>query len=233
MMSKRKHFFGKSAAIALALTTMLLGGCGKTNPNAAPTEAAASPAPAAVTEAAAPTAEASAAPVKPARQVGERFEASFTFQGVEQPVRYEHIRSDAVGFEMDFDYESFKRLSEAERERFVSVWDDPAKPENYIDVSADTGEAALVADAITAQLSGEFDVTSITRELDSGVKAIRLEASVLKGTNLMADNLQSVYVVPASDGCRIAWVHCVAADSEGFSIRVSKMLNTLTAVDRK
>jgi hypothetical protein len=56
---------------------------------------------------------------------------------------------------------------------------------------------------------------------------------VLKGTNLMADNLQSVYVVPASDGCRVAWVHCVTADSEGFTVRVSKMLNTLTAVDRK
>ena len=224
-MIRGKHVFRKSAALTLALTTALLSGCGKNAQNAAPTEASASPAPAAVTE--------PAAPVRPARQVGERFEDSFTFQGMAEKVQYEHIRSDAVGFEMDFDYESFKRLSETERERFVSVWDDPAKPENYIDVSADTGEAALVADRITAQLSGEFDVTSDTRTLDSGAQAIRLEASVLKGTNLMADNLQSVYVVPASDGCRIAWVHCVAADSEGFSIRVSKMLNTLTAVDRK
>jgi hypothetical protein len=220
-MIRGKYGFGKSAALTLALTTALLSGCGKNPQSAAP----ASPAPAAVTE--------PAAPVKPARQVGERFEGSFTFQGMAEKVQYEHIRSDAVGFEMDFDYESFKRISEAERERFVSVWDDPAKPENYIDVSADTEKAELVADAITAQLSGEYDVTSDTRTLDSGAQAIRLEASVLKGTNLMGDNLQSVYIIPASDGCRVAWVHCVTADSEGFTIRVSKMLNTLTAVDRK
>ena len=228
-MIRRKQFPGKTAALALALTTVILGGCGKSGQAAKPTEPSPTPAQAAVTETAAPT----AAPIKPVRQVGERFEGSFTFQGMEEKVQYEHIRSDAVGFEMDLDYESFKRVADADTERFVSVWDDPAKPENYLEVRADAGSAESVAEALTAELSKEYDVTTLEQQLDSGARAIRLEASVVKGTNQMAENLNSVYIIPAPDGCRVAWVRCFVTDSEGFSLRVSKMVNTLTAIDRK
>jgi len=223
-MIRRKQFPGKTAALALALTTVILSGCGKSGQAAKPAEPAPTPAPA-VAE--------TAAPVRPARQVGERFEGSFTFQGMEEKVQYEHIRSDAVGFEMDLDYESFKRVADGDCERFVSVWDDQARPENYLEVRADARSAEAVAEALTAELSEEYDVTTLEQELDSGARAIRLEASVIKGANQMADNLNSVYIIPAPDGCRIAWVRCFITDSEGFSLRVSKMVNTLTAIDRQ
>ena len=56
-------------------------------------------------------------------------------EGIEETVRYEHIINDSIGIEMDYDYESLKRYSESDRERFVSVYDDPEKPEIYLDVT--------------------------------------------------------------------------------------------------
>ena len=69
------------------------------------------------------------------RQDGERFEDVIMIEGMEETVRYEHIINDSIGIEMDYDYESLKRYSESDRERFVSVYDDPEKPEIYLDVT--------------------------------------------------------------------------------------------------
>ena len=63
-------------------------------------------------------------PTQDERQDGERFEAVIMMEGMEETVRYEHIRREDLGFAMDYDYENFVRQSEGDRERFVSNWDD-------------------------------------------------------------------------------------------------------------
>ena len=211
----------------LTLTTLAglvlsLTGCATTR-TAAPTPAAETPA--------AGTQILEAVP-ETARQDGERFETVIMLEGMEETVKYEHIRSAAAGVEMDYDYETFTRRTEADREVFVSVWDDPANPENYMEVRYDTGKAELVADAISATLSGEYDVRTDYDDLARAGRCIRIAADIIKGTNQMPDQLQMVYVIPAADGCRVVTEHCFIAESEGFYRRFDYLLDTLTVIGR-
>ena len=167
------------------------------------------------------------------RQDGERFEAVIMMEGMEETVRYEHIRREDLGFAMDYDYENFVRQSDGERERFVSDWDDPANPENYLEVSYDTGNANLVADAISATLSQEYDLSSAERELDNGVNCVRIEASVVKGTNQMADLLQEIYIIPAGSGSIVARACYAIEGAEGFGRRFAYMVRSLNVLERK
>lgn len=217
------------AALVLSLT-----GCGKA-PAAQNTAPAEAQTPAQETTPAAETpAESSAAPEAeafPARADGERFEDVIMLEGMEETVRYEHVKSAAFGFEMDYDYENFVRRSDADCERFVSVWDNAAEPENYIEVRSDTGNAELVADAIIARLSGDYEIRQEYRELARAGQCIHIAADIIKGTDRMPDHLQYVYVIPAADGCRVVTEHCFIADCEGLLRRFDYMLNTLTVPD--
>ena len=166
------------------------------------------------------------------RADGERFEDVLTILGMEETVHFEHLRNEALGFEMDFDYDAFARCPEADRERFVSVWDDPAAPENYLEVRAEDGDAASVADAIIAALSEEYDLYVESHELARAGRCTRIGAEIIKGTNNMADQLQTVYVIPASDGCRVVTEHAFVTEAEGLSRRFSYMINSLSVIDR-
>ena len=225
------------AALALSLT-----GCGKAPAaqNTAPAEAqtpAQETTPAAETPAA-PQSEPTEPAAKPeaeafpARADGERFEDVITIEGMEETVQYEHVKSAAFGFEMDYDYENFVRQSDAKSERFVSVWDDPNAPENYIEVRSDTGSAELVADVIIVTLSQDYDIRQEYRELERAGQCIHIAAEVIKGTDQMSEHLQYVYVIPAPDGCRVVTEHCFIADCEGLLRRFDYMLSTLSVVDR-
>ncbi|MBP5167413.1 MAG: hypothetical protein ILP09_09175, partial [Oscillospiraceae bacterium] len=172
-------------------------------------------------------------PSGPEREDGERFETVIQIEGMDETVRYEHLRSRALGIEMDYDYESFVRLSEADRERFISVWDaDTEAPVNYLDVTYSPEDAETVAASFREKLSREYDLLETTRELDRAGSCIRIEASELKGSGLMADLLQVVYIVPASDGCRVAEAHYAIEAAEGFGRRFSAMINTLSVIER-
>ena len=213
-----------------ALTTMIaaallmsLTGCGK-----APAAASEAPQAEPQTEAAVTVAPAA----EPGRQDGERFETVILLEGMEETVHYEHVRSETLGFEMDYDYESFVRQTEAGRECFLSCWDDAANPENYLELSCDTGNAELAASAIQAALSDEYDLIVETYPLDRAGSCIRIEASELKGQGVMPQQLQVVYVIPAADGCRIARAHYALEAAEGFGRRFDSMLNTLTVIER-
>ena len=171
-------------------------------------------------------------PTQDERQDGERFEAVIMMEGMEETVRYEHIRREDLGFAMDYDYENFVRQSEGDRERFVSNWDDLADPQNYLEVSYDTGNANLVADAISAALSQEYDLLSDERELDNSVKCLRIEASVIKGTNQMADRIQEIYIIPAGSGSIVARAYYAIEGAEGFGRRFAYMVRTLNTLER-
>ena len=169
---------------------------------------------------------------EPGRQDGERFETIITMEGMDEAVRYEHIVNVSAGFEMDYDYESLVRYSEEDHELFISVWDDPADSENYLEVRYDTGSAELVAGAISAILSQEFDLIQEMRKLDRAGDCIYIEASELKGTGRMADKLQIVYIIPASVGCRVATAHLSVEAAEGFGRRFNYMMHTLSVIEK-
>ena len=166
---------------------------------------------------------------EPVRQDGERFEGVIILEGMEETVRYEHVRNDALGFELDYDYENFVRRSEADREIFVSCWDDPEKPENYLELRYNPQDAGTVAANICAFLSGEYEVRRDDAfEIEQLGSCIRIDADEVKGGGYMPDQLQTVYVIPAGDGCRIAWERTYIVESEGFGRRFGYMMQTLS-----
>ena len=173
-----------------------------------------------------------AATAETKRQDGERYEAVIVLEGMEETVQYEHIRNEALGFEMDYDYEEFVRKGEPDRERFISVWDNAENSENYLELTYSAEDAEIVAASVRAELSQKYDLLESTRELDHTGSCLYIEASVLKSTNTMADRLQLIYIIPASEGCIVAREHLAIEASEGFGRRFSYMLNTLSIIDR-
>jgi len=168
----------------------------------------------------------------PVRQDGERFEDVIVLEGMEEKVQYEHVRSSALGFEMDYDYENFVRVTDADRERFISVWDDPDAPENYLELRYSRQDAITAADEICGLLSDEYEVRRDDAfMLENAGSCIRIYADEVKGGGQMPEQLQTVYVIPAGDGCRIATEHCYIVESEGFSVRFRRMMDTLTVTD--
>ena len=165
-----------------------------------------------------------------AREDGERFEAVIILEGMEETVQYEHIVRGDLGFEMDYDYESFERYSDPELESFLSVWDGPGNPENFLEVTFSAEDADTVAAAVREELPQTYDLYEETRELNRAGECLYIEASVLKGTNNMADQLQMVYIIPTTDGCIVATVHCAAEAAEGFARRCNYMINTISAL---
>ena len=238
-MFRRKHVSTISLALIFVLLTVLLCGCGKIGQIVKPTEPTAEPGPVATPAPVEPsptpvaTPAPTPTPVQPPvieRQNGERFEGTMTFQGMEETIRYEHIRNDALGFEMDYDYERFVRRSEPDRERFISAYDDPEQPENYLEVTSHAEDAETVAAFIADRLSNEYESKPEPITLDKAGNCIHIEASVIKGTNQMAEQLQSVYVFPAPDGCRVAISHCYITDSEFYSMQISRFMNTFSVI---
>ena len=168
-----------------------------------------------------------------ARQDGERYEGTTTLEGMEQTVRYEHIVNKTAGFEMDYDYETFVRNSEEDRERFVLAWDDdPANPEYFLEVTYSMEDAETVAAAISEELSKDYEITRGSIELDYAGNCIRIGASEVKGGGYTADQMQMVYIIPADDGCRIATAHYGADSSDLFGARFRAMVNTLSVIVR-
>ena len=163
-----------------------------------------------------------------ARQDGERFEKVIMIEGMEEVVSYEHIKNASLGFEMDYDHESFVRRSEADRECFISCYDDPADPENYLEVMYSPADAETAAAAITEDLLEEYEVITESIFLDRAGYCIRLDASASKGGKVMPDRLLAVYIIPADDGCRIATAHYFIEGAEGFGVRFDNMMHTFT-----
>ena len=169
---------------------------------------------------------------EPERRDGERFEAVIILEGMEETVQYEHVRNDALGFEMDYDYELFVRRSEADRECFVSFWDDPDNPENYLEVTRSSQDAETVAASVSETLSAEYEIRRYDLfPLDRSGSCIRIDASADIGGKTMPAQLQMVYIIPAADGCLIATAHYAIEGAEGFGRRFAYMMHTITVID--
>jgi hypothetical protein len=226
----------KNRLLAFALSTVMilsLTACGKARPviNETPTTM---PQAATETQAPAKSVSTTATPVpvtpaaEPSRQDGERFDSVIMLEGMEEPVHYEHLVNQSAGFEMDYDYDFFKRKSEADGESFFSVWDDEKVPENYLEVRHEAKNAQAAADAVSETLSREFEIYRGPFEHGRIGDCIYIEASQIKNTDQMPEHLQAVYIIPASDGCIVATAHCYIAESEGFFRRFSYMVKTIS-----
>lgn len=227
---KRESIYKRIGAFLLAfLMIPVLIGCKNQSSAAKTAEPALTVTPASQAE----SAVSSVPESEPGRQNGERFDEIIILEGMEETVHYEHVRSETVGIEMDYDYESFARHSEAGLERFISIWDNTENPENYLDVMFSAEDAESVAANVRESLSQMYDLLEGTRELDRAGSCLYIEASVLKDTNTMADQLQMVYIIPASDGCRIATMHVAAEAAEGFGRRFRYMLDTLAVIEQR
>ena len=165
------------------------------------------------------------------RQDGERFEDVIMIEGMEETVKYEHIRNDSVGIEMDYDYERFERHSESDRECFISIYDDPENPQIYLEVTTSPDDADTIAATIGETLSANYDIIKESITLDRAGDCILIDASNAKGNKGTPDLLQTVYIIPAGDGCRIATAHYTFESAEGFGRRFNYIMNTLVVID--
>ena len=158
---------------------------------------------------------------------GERYEATILLEGSEK-VGYEHAISKNVGFEIDYEYDSLARESESDHERFISVFETDDDAWNYLDVTSSTESADSVAEALTASLSNDFDsVEKHPITLDKSGECVYITAY---GAKDGSGRMQTVYVVPATDGCRVAEAHYTIESAEGFGARFGNMMNTFSPI---
>ena len=161
-----------------------------------------------------------------ALQPGEHFEGTVTLEGTEQTVHYEAIRNDALGFEMGYDYEKFVRYSEADCERFILVGDNPDNPEIYLEITHSSDDAETTAASISETLSAQYDVSRWEYTLDRAGDCIDLRGEVDKEGLMSIWELQMVYIIPADDGCFVAWGHYTQESAEGCGARFRSMMHT-------
>ena len=214
------------AVLSLVLA-LALSACGQTRSAGAP--AAEQPAAPAEQVAVVPAAEQPAA--VSARQDGERFDAQILLEGTEETVHYEHALNTTAGIAIDYEYESLMRRSEGNRERFISLYDDPEAPTNYLEVSYSPLDAEAAAAAVSEALSGDYELAREERVLDGAGRCIHIQTTAARGGGLPTQ-LQERYIIPASDGSRIAALHYSFEAAEGFGRRFAYMLNSLTVTER-
>ena len=212
--------------LALIILLITLSSRGKSSVGSAPVEPVMNDKPASQSV----TAGSSEADSYSGRQDGERFEEVVILEGMEETVRYEHVRNDTIGFEMDYDYELFKRHSESDLECFVSCYDSPDNPENYLEVRYNPQNADTIAASISEALSNDYDIIKDSYILDRAGKCIHIDASNGKGNTGTPDLLQTVYIIPSADGCRIANAHYTFESAEGFGARFRYMMNTFSVI---
>ena len=81
---------------------------------------------------------------------------------------------------------------------------------------------------MTESLSHDFDtVTTEQQELDGAGQCACLFASDAKSGRVPAGAMQSVYIIPAGDGCVLAKACYTVESAEGFGARFSDIVNTI------
>lgn len=167
---------------------------------------------------------------KSERKDGERFEETIILEGMEEKVQYEHVKNETIGFEIDYDYDSFVRQSDGDKEKFISIYDDLKKPENYLEITSSKKNLDAAADTVIKTLSKKYKVEKESFTLNNAGNCIRIDASVEPDGVHMPDQLQMVYIVPATNGSIIATAHYAIEASEGFGRRFSYIMHTLEVI---
>ena len=255
---KKKAICTTIAALALMLLPMtMLGGCDGNNNETATTETVFSGEPISSSEAAGSSESGSQADnqtesqednqtesqtdastetqtePQTGRKDGERFEGTIIMEGIEETVKYEHVKNEEIGFELDYDYETFVRTQKSNAEVFRSAYDSAENPEIYLEVKYSSKDADAAAASVSEELSKDYDLSKGSVTLEGAGNCVRIEASNAKGNGGTPDQIQVAYVIPASKGSIIATAHYTFESSEGFGRRFSAILNTLEVIGRK
>ena len=146
----------------------------------------------------------------------------------EEPVLAEN---PAVPVETEAQSEAGSTAGMKDGERFVSHYDNPAAPQNYLEVIFQAQDAETVADSVGAELSQKYDIIREACVLERAGSCIRIDASATKDGHT-PDLLQAVYIIPSGSGCLVAAAHYSFESAEGFGRRFASMLNTLTVLSR-
>ena len=234
----KKHT-GKMAMIALAaLLLMILSGCSSaqdsTTVAAEPEVLTAVPVSEAETEVpiAVPVIEAEPEGLpdvtnETRRQDGERFEGVIMLEGMQETVKYEHVRNDSIGIELDYDYENFERHNDSGSERFVSRYDAGTS----LDIGYSPESAEKMADSFAETFSMAYDIVREPYTLAKAGSCIRIDASATKDGQT-PDLLQAVYIIPAGEGSIVAGMQYSFEAADGFGKRFNEILNTLEVIGR-
>ena len=167
------------------------------------------------------------------RKDGERFESTLMLEGMEETIKCEHIRNEELGFELDYDYETFSRKKEADYERLLSIYDDADEPYNYLDVTFSKEEGESVSKTISEELSKEYDISQDSFKLENAGGCIRINASTTKAQGDISNLMQVVYIIPTSEGSLIATAHYTFESAEGFGTRMADIVNTINPIAGK
>ena len=117
-----------------------------------------------------------------------------------------------------------------DKEKFISVYDDLKKPENYLEITSSKESLDAAADTVIKTLSKKYKVEKGSFNLNNAGNCIRIDASVEPDGVHMPDQLQMVYIVPAANGSIIATAHYAIEASEGFGRRFSYIMHTLEVI---
>ena len=103
---------------------------------------------------------------------------------------------------------------------------------DYLEVKTSTEDADAVAASVCEMLSKDYEPSMSSFMLDHAGSCIRIDASAAKGGKVMPDLLQMVYIIPATDGCRIATAHYSIESAEGFGKRFRNMMDTFMVIQQ-
>lgn len=226
---KRKTVYSILTALMMAALVMTITGCKKNTPtetvSSEPVVIDLNGGTSDVVSSEVATADPVAGESKTGRADGERFDGTIMLEGMEETVHYEHVVNNDLGFEIDYEYEDLNRKTLADREIFISVYDDENDPSNYLEVSQSDLPVDTVITNLKTELSQKADIETETRTLENAGEVTYIEASSKDGN--MLDQIQSVYVIPAGNGTIVARCHFSIEAAEGFGGRFRQMLNTL------
>lgn len=235
---KNRKFITTVAALTIASAMMIAGGCSKEETSAeettTATTAAEETAAEAISEVLDQETESEPEVVieteyesPTGMKDGDQFEATIMLEGMEETVTYSHVINSGVGFEMDYESDSLNRISEANKETFVSVYEDQSNPQIYLEVKHDSGDAASVAAATSELLSGSYELTQDTLALDNAGSCTWLKGSSTSGEG----SIVKIYIIPAGNGSVVATAHYTAESEEGWGSRFAEMVKTIIIID--
>ena len=165
------------------------------------------------------------------RQDGERFEDVIMLEGMEETVKYEHVKNDVIGIELDYDYENFERRSGSASECFISKYDNADAPENYLEIFYTEEDSDSAAASIAEGLSANYAANKEAFTLKNAGACTRIDASSTPDGQT-PDQLQTVYIIPLQKGCAVATAHYSAEAAEGFGHRFAEIMDTLTVMSK-
>ena len=106
----------------------------------------------------------------------------------------------------------------------------PDNPEIYLEITHSSDDAETTAASIAETLSAQYTVSRWEYTLDRAGDCIDLRGELDKEGQMSIWELQMVYIIPADDGCFVAWGHYTQESAEGCGARFRGMMHTFAVL---